>query len=115
MYHYLTVDPYFIYGNSPLYENKTVLRYHDVFLNCSVNPSDRNILWEFKPNRSLLDTRDINKYSKNNTGLTIYSVTDDDQGVYACVVGNINPIKAFVSLNVVGKLLCLSTYVHYCI
>ena len=33
--------------------------------------------------------------------------TDDDQGVFACVVGNINPIEAFVSLNVIGELLYL--------
>ena len=35
---------------------------------------------------------------KNSIRLTIYNVTDNDQGVYACVVGNINPIEAFVSL-----------------
>ena len=103
LYYCLTVDPYFIYGNSPLYESKTVLRYHDVFLNCSVNPPDRKISWEF--NHSRLDIRDMNKYAKNNTGLTIYNVTDDDQGVYVCLVGNVSPLEAFISLNIIGKLL----------
>lgn len=95
-----TVDPVLIYGSSPLYENKTALCHHDIFLNCSVNPANANIGWEFRPNHVPLYTRNTNKYAQNSSGLTIYDVTDDDQGLYVCVVGNINPLEAFISLNV---------------
>ena len=99
----LAVDPYFIYGSSPLHENKTTLRYHNIFLNCSVYPANINVVWEFGPNHDLLDTTIENKYSKNSSGLTIYNVTNEDEGQYVCVVGNVNPLEALISLTVTCK------------
>ena len=99
----LTVDPYFIYGGSRLSENKTALRYHDIFLNCSVYPASMNVAWEFGSNHFLLNTNNENKYTQNSSGLTIYNVTSDDAGLYVCVVGNVNPLEAFISLTVTCK------------
>ena len=104
---FLTVDPFFIYGSSPLFENKTALRYHNTFLNCSVYPSSINVVWEFGPNRILLDTRITNKYAINSSGMTIYNVTSNDEGHYVCVIGNVNPLEAFISLIVTCK-----TYIY---
>lgn len=87
-----------------MYENKTALRYHDIFLNCSINPdSIISTLWEYGPNRSLLYTRNKNKYTRNHTGLTIHNVTKDDEGQYVCLVGNVNPLEAFILLTVSCK------------
>ena len=113
VFHCLTVDPVFVYGSSPLYENKTALCYHNIFLNCSVNPTNRNTMWEFRPNHVPLYTRDTNKYAQNSSGLTIYNVTNDDQGLYVCVVSNANPLEAFISLNVTCH--SCKSYLHYCI
>ena len=59
--------------------------------------------WEFGPNRFLLNTNNENKYAQNSSGLTIYNVTSDDAGLYVCVVGNVNPLEAFISLTVTCK------------
>ena len=99
----ITVDPYFIYGSPQLPENKTALHYHDIFLNCSVYPASTNVAWEFGPNRFLLNTNNGNKYAQNSSGLTIYNVTSDDAGLYVCIVGNVNPLEAFISLTVTCK------------
>ena len=64
-----TVYPYFKYGSSPLYENKTALRYHDRFLNCSVYPDNTNAVWGFGPNHIPLDTSTGDKYAKYISGL----------------------------------------------
>ena len=103
LFHCSTVDPYFKYGSSPLYENKTALRYHDIFLNCSVYPTNTDTVWEFGPNHIPLDTSTGDKYAENSSGLTIYNVTNDDEGYYVCVVGNANPLEAFISLTVTCK------------
>ena len=61
------------------------------------------MVWEFGPNYALLDTTTENKYLKNSSGLTIYNVTNEDEGQYVCVVGNVNPLEAFISLTVTCK------------
>ena len=106
----LTVDPYFIYGSSQLFENKTALHYHDIFLNCSVYPASTKVAWEFGLNHILLNINNKNKYAKNSSGLTIYNVTSDDAGLYVCVVGNVNPLEASISLTVTCK---SYIYVHH--
>ena len=56
--------------------------------------------WEFRPNYVPLNTSNTNKYATNDSGLTIYNVTNDDQGLYVCMV---DPLKAFILLNVTCK------------
>jgi len=57
-------------------------------------------------NGSPNNTRSI-KYIQNCTGLTIYNVTEDDQGNYICLVGNTEPLNATISLSVMCKICIL--------
>ena len=91
----------FIFGNGFVYEEKTAWRYTDVFINCSVNSSDASTEWEFKNVRIYPN----DKYSLNNSGLTIHNVTAEDQGHYICFLGNVYPLNATILLKVVCKLL----------
>jgi len=67
-------------------------------------------LWEYGPNRALLDKTNRNKYEISSSGLTIYNVTDDDEGQYVCLVGNANPLTAFISLVVTCKVYVIFNY-----
>ena len=98
--------PTFISGNGFVYEEKTALRYTDVFINCSVDPIDAYTSWEFKNTR--IHHYDNDKYSLNNSGLIIHNVTAEDQGHYVCFLGNVDPINATILLNVICKL-----YIHF--
>jgi len=127
---FLLVKPYFIYtSNSRYYHKETALRHQDKFINCSVELHNvpLSIQWEYKNdllplNCNLYGRRNntkLIKYSQNCTGLTIHNVTEDDQGNYTCLVGNIDPLNAIISLNVVCKIciICIAlhnkhTYMH---
>ena len=88
----------FIFGSSFIYEEKTVSHHTDVFINCSVEPSDEHTFWEFK-NTHIYNN---NKYSLNISGLTIHNVTEEDKGQYICFLHTLN---ATILLNVFRKLL----------
>ena len=92
----------FVSGSDYIYERRTALRYTDVFINCSVDPIDAHTSWEFE-SIHINDSND--KYSINNSGLTIHSVTEEDQGHYICFLGYGDPLTATILLNVVCKLL----------
>ena len=94
----------FIFGSSFIYEEKTVSHHTDVFINCSVEPSDEHTFWEFK-NTHIYSN---NKYSVNISGLTIHNVTEEDKGQYICFLHTLN---ATILLDVFCKL--LSIYMAY--
>ena len=80
----------------------TALRYHDKHINCSVElHDDLSIQWEHED--YLLSTANNANYSQNSTGLTIHNVTENDQGSYSCLVGNVNSLNATILLSVVCK------------
>lgn len=91
-----------MYGSSlQLYEAKTALRYHDIFINCSVLPTDTFVTWKYKD--SLLNTSNSNKYTENSSGLIIHNVTDDDEGQYVCSIDQTK--KAYISLDIICKII----------
>ena len=90
----------FIYGSGYIYEEKTALRYTDVFINCSVNPIDAYTSWYFEDTHIL----NSNKYSQNISGLMIYNITEEDQGNYICFLGDLDPLSATIRVNIVCKL-----------
>ena len=97
------LDETFTFSNNFIYEEKTALRYTDVFINCSVSPTDAYTSWDFENTR----ITDIigSKYSKNISGLTIHNVTEEDQGHYICFLGTANPPNATILLSVGCKLM----------
>jgi len=113
-FHCPTVDPSFNYSNnSSINEIKTALRYHDIFLNCSFYPTYYYTLWEYGPNHALLDKTNRDKYAISSSGLTIYNVTNDDEGQYVCLVGTANPLTAFISLVVTCKVYIFNYHMLY--
>ena len=89
-----------MYGSSlQLYEAKTALRYHDIFINCSVLPTNTFVTWTYM--ESLLNTSNSNKYAQNSSGLIIHNVTDDDEGQYVCSIDQTK--KAYISLDIICK------------
>ena len=92
----------FISGSNYIYEERTALRYTDVFINCSVDPIDASTSWEFE---SITIHYSNDKYSKNNSGLTIHNFTEEDQGHYICFLGHGLLKNATILLNIVCKLL----------
>ena len=94
----------FVFGNNYVYEERTVLRYTDVFINCSVDPIDAYTSWDFDNIRISDHNNNEVKYSQNNSGLNIYNVTEEDQGHYICFLGNVDPLNATILLNIVCKL-----------
>ena len=48
----------------------------------------------------------------NSSGMTIYNVTSDDEGHYVCIIGTINPLEAFISLNVTCKAYIYNTRMY---
>ena len=119
------MEPHFIYSNSPKYYYKiAALRHQDKFINCSVELHNLSLSIQWEHKNDLLSTNyDSNghqnntesiKYSQNCSGLTIHNVTEDDQGSYSCLVGNINPLNATISLRVVGKIsiICMACVVN---
>ena len=92
----------FISGSNYIYEERTALRYTDVFINCSVDPIDVSTSWEFE-SIHINDSND--KYSINNSGLTVHNVTEEDKGHYICFLGHKDPLNATILLNIVCKLL----------
>ena len=97
---YVDQNPTFIFGSSFIYEEKTALHYSDVFINCSVEPSDAYTSWKFE-NTYIVNN---DKYSRNISGLTIHNVTEEDQGQYICFLGTLN---ATILLKVVRKLVSI--------
>ena len=93
----------FVFGSNYIYEEKTALRYTDVFINCSVDPIDASTSWDFE-NIRINDLNNNDKYSQNISGLTIYNVTEQDQGHYICFLDSIDPLNATILLDVVCKL-----------
>ena len=81
------------------YEEKTTQCYTDVFINCSSVPIDAVKVWEFGNSHIYND----NKYTQNNSGLTIHNVTGEDQGYYICYLDHIDLINATILLNIVCK------------
>ena len=98
LFYILDQQSTFISGSSFIYEEKNASRYTDVFLNCSVDPIDAHTSWKFENTCIVND----DKYSQNNSGLTIHNVTEEDQGQYICFLGELN---ATILLNVICKLL----------
>ena len=94
-----SLGPTFIFGSGFISEEKTGVRYTDVFLNCSVDPMGLYTSWEFK-NKHIINNH---KYNKNTSGLTIHNVTKEDQGHYICFLGYIDPLNATILLNVICK------------
>ena len=92
----------FVSGRDYSYEERTALRYTDVFINCSVDPIDAHTSWEFE-SAPIFYSND--KYSKNNSGLTIHNFSEEDQGRYRCILGHVDPLNATILLNIVCKLL----------
>ena len=96
-----TVNATFMYSSSlQLHEVKTVLRYHDIFINCSVMPTDTFVIWKFK--ESSLNTSNSNKYTQNSSGLIIHNVTNDDEGQYVCSIDKTK--MAYISLDIICKI-----------
>ena len=102
------LDATFTFGSGYIYEEKTALRYTDVFINCSVDPIDAYTFWYFKDTRIFND----DKYSQNISGLTIYNVTEEDQGHYICFLGDVDPLDATIWLNIFCKLLNSKFYAY---
>ena len=95
-----TVNATFMYSSSlQLHEVKTTLRYHDIFMNCSVLPTETFVIWKFK--ESSLNASSNNKYTQNSSGLIIHNVTNDDEGQYVCLFDQTK--KAYISLDVICK------------
>ena len=84
--------------SSQLYEVKTALRYHDIFLNCSLlSTTDVRAIWKYR--NAFVNNNNINKYTQNSSGLIIHNVTDEDKGQYVCWI--LQPfLKAYITVNV---------------
>ena len=87
-------------NDSVLFEERIVLLGSDVFINCSVNyETEYNITsWLFDDEPLLINQ--TSKFSQNTSGLTIYNVTELDEGNYTCYVDN---IRASILLNIECK------------
>ena len=89
-------------NNLVLFEEKITLLGSDVFINCSVNyGTEYNItswLFDYEP---LLINQTF-KFSQNTSGLTIYNVTELDEGYYTCYV---DEIWASIFLNIECKMI----------
>ena len=94
----------FIFGIDFIYEEKVALHYTDVFINCSVEPIGAYTSWNFE-NIRISDFNNKNKYSQNISGLTIYNVTEEDQGNYICFLHTADSLNATIQLSVICKLL----------
>ncbi|XP_065898890.1 immunoglobulin superfamily member 10-like isoform X3 [Dysidea avara] len=93
------VGSFFVYSSSSrINEEKSALRYQDKFINCSIKPIGASTKW--KHNNITLYPCGNPNYSKNTSGLIIYNVTKQSQGLYTCIVGNWNPLKATILLRV---------------
>ena len=103
------LDATFTFGSGYIYEVQTALRYTDVFINCSVDSVGAYTSWEFEDT----DILNNDKYRQNNSGLTIYSVTEEDQGHYICFLGDVDSSTATILLKIVCKLLHTKFHVVY--
>lgn len=107
MFKFPTANATFMYSsNLQLYEAKTSFRYHDTFINCSVQPTNTFVIWKYRG--VPLDTRNSDKYIQNSSGLIIHNVTNEDEGQYVCLIDQTK--KAFISIDVICKIYCC-TYV----
>ena len=85
----------FMYGSSNrLYDIKSALRYHNTFINCSILPADAFKIWKYR-NATISNS---DKYTKNDSGLMIHNVTDNDEGQYVCTT--LTLLQAFINLSV---------------
>ena len=81
----------------------------DVFLNCSVDyGTEPDNIAEWRLDGELLRINDTSKYDVNTSGLTVYTVTAEDQGNYSCYVYH---LTAVTFLHVVCKQ--TSSYISY--
>ena len=78
--------------DSWLYEDRYALLRSDVFINCSVNyGTEYNITsWSFNGEPLLINQ--TSKYGHNTSGLTIYNITELDEGFYSCSVDQLSAI-----------------------
>ena len=106
----ITVEIAFIHSSSEhYYYEDFALRYHDKFINCSVNSDDVFIQWDYK--NMPLWTNNEGKYSQNSTGLTIHNITEDDYGNYTCFINEDGKLlNATISLTIMCKI-----YLHVCV
>ena len=96
------VDPSFVFSSQPyMYMERDSLLDSDIFLNCSVDygtqPSNITI-WRLDGQLIWID--ETTKYNVNTSGLTIYNVTAEDEGNYAC---HVQQLTAITFLHVVCK------------
>ena len=98
----------FVYSsNQRIYEEKSALLYSDKFINCSVEPMSTSVNW--KHNNITFYPNSNPNYSQNSSGLIIHNVTKQSQGVYTCIVGNWNPLKAYILLRIDCEIYCVCT------
>ena len=102
--YFFPVPPTFVFSNdSVLFEERSTLLGSDVFINCSVNyGTEYNITsWMFD-NEPLLINQ-TSRFSQNTSGLTIYNITELDEGNYTCYV---DQLWAFILMRIACKILC---------
>ena len=95
---FFTVPPTFVFSNdSVLFEERIVLLESDVFINCSVNYrteyNTTSWLFDYEP----LLINQTSRFRQSMSGLTIYNVTESNEGYYICYVGE---IRAFIHLRI---------------
>ena len=88
--HDFSVPPTFVFSSdAALFEERFILLGSDVFINCSVNyGTEYNITSWLFDNETLLINQ-TTKFSQNTSGLIIYNVTELDEGIYTCYVGQL--------------------------
>ena len=92
------VPPTFVFGNgSVLFEERITLLGSDVFINCSVNYGTEYNITSWLFNYEPLLINQTSKYSQNTSGLTVYNVTESNEGYYICYV---DEIWAFILLQI---------------
>lgn len=102
----IILDATFTFSSGFIYEEKAALHYTDVFINCSVDPIDAYTSWKFEDT----DILNNDKYRQNNSGLTIYNATEEDQGHYICFLGDVDSLTATILLKIACKLLHTKLY-----
>ena len=92
------VPPTFVFSNdSVLSEERITLLGSDMFINCSVNYGTEynttSWLFDYEP----LPINQTSRFRQNTSGLTIYNVTESNEGYYICYIGE---IWAFIHLRI---------------
>ena len=100
-YFFHIVYPTFLFTNQlDFVQERIVFKKLDDFINCSVNYGTEydSALWQL--DNEPLWVNETTKYSQNRSGISIYSVTADDEGNYTCSVGQ---LKATIVVKVKCK------------